>query len=185
MILIAGLQGSGKTTAAAKLANLLKGQGRRPLLAACDLRRPAAIRQLQLLGEQVGVPVHAETETQDAKLVAAGALAFAKSEGFTDLIVDTAGRMHVERIHARRIGRHSAEADETVRAHEHDSPIGHAGARGVQACAGAILNRHQPIPTAAEPVECSHLTERQQMMRGPRQSDAVRKARAWCWGVRR
>src|ERR687895_177125 len=56
VILIAGLQGSGKTTAAGKLAKLLKGQGRRPALAACDLRRPAAIRQLQLLAEQAAVP---------------------------------------------------------------------------------------------------------------------------------
>jgi signal recognition particle subunit SRP54 len=96
VILIAGLQGSGKTTAAGKLANLLKKQGRRPLLAAADLRRPAAIRQLQLLGEQVGVPVHAETDTQDAPGVATRALEHAKREGFTDLIVDTAGRMHVD-----------------------------------------------------------------------------------------
>ena len=96
VILIAGLQGSGKTTAAAKLANLLKGQGRRPLLSACDLRRPAAIRQLEVLGEQVGVPVHTESDTQDAPTVAARALAFASGEGFTDLIVDTAGRMHVD-----------------------------------------------------------------------------------------
>ena len=72
--------------------------------------------------------------------------------------------MHVERIHARRIGRHSAEADETVRAHQHGPSVTHASARGVQACAGAILNRHQPIPTAAEPVECGRLAERQQMM---------------------
>jgi signal recognition particle subunit SRP54 len=96
VILIAGLQGSGKTTAAAKLANLLKKQGRRPLLAAADLRRPAAIRQLQVLGEQVSVPVHAETDTQDAPGVATRALEYAKREGFTDLIVDTAGRMHVD-----------------------------------------------------------------------------------------
>jgi signal recognition particle subunit SRP54 len=96
VILIAGLQGSGKTTAAAKLARLLKSQGRKPLLAACDLRRPAAVRQLQLLGEQVGVPVHAQLETLDAPGVAANALKAAKDEGHTDLIVDTAGRMHVD-----------------------------------------------------------------------------------------
>jgi signal recognition particle subunit SRP54 len=96
VILLAGLQGSGKTTAAAKLAKLLKGQGRKPLLVAADLRRPAAIRQLQILGEQVGVPVFAEIGHEDAPGVAQRALAEAKAEGHTDLIVDTAGRMHVD-----------------------------------------------------------------------------------------
>ena len=95
-ILIAGLQGSGKTTAAAKLARHLKSQGRKPLLAACDLRRPAAIRQLQLLGEQAGVAVHAETGHEDAVGVAARALSKAVDDGYTDLIVDTAGRLHVD-----------------------------------------------------------------------------------------
>ena len=96
VILIAGLQGSGKTTAAGKLANLLKSQGRKPLLAACDLRRPAAISQLQQLGKQAHVTVYSETDTQDAPGVAARARQHAKTEGFTDLIVDTAGRMHVD-----------------------------------------------------------------------------------------
>ena len=96
VILIAGLQGSGKTTAAAKLARLLQQQGRKPLLAACDLRRPAAIRQLTLLGEQVGVPVYSEADVDDAPGVAARSLDHARREGHTDLIVDTAGRMHVE-----------------------------------------------------------------------------------------
>ena len=96
VLLIAGLQGSGKTTAAAKLARLLKSDGRRPLLAACDLRRPAAIRQLELLGEQIGVPVHSQTGATDAVAVAGAARSHATDEGFTDLIVDTAGRMHVD-----------------------------------------------------------------------------------------
>jgi signal recognition particle subunit SRP54 len=98
VILMAGLQGSGKTTAAGKLARLLKGQGRKPILAAADLRRPAAIRQLQLLGEQVGVPVHAEPDApnHDAAGVSGRALAYARNEGYSDLIVDTAGRMHVD-----------------------------------------------------------------------------------------
>ncbi|MFN2525882.1 MAG: signal recognition particle protein [Actinomycetota bacterium] len=97
-ILVAGLQGSGKTTAAAKLGRLLKAEGRRPLLAACDLRRPAAIRQLQLLGEQAKVAVYAEESAsqQEAPEVAARALTHASAEGFTDLIVDTSGRMHVD-----------------------------------------------------------------------------------------
>ncbi|MBA3431284.1 MAG: signal recognition particle protein, partial [Actinobacteria bacterium] len=96
VILMAGLQGSGKTTAAAKLARHLKTVGRRPLLAACDLRRPAAIRQLQLLAEQISVPVYAELESDDAAGVAARALDHGAVEGFTDLIVDTSGRMHVD-----------------------------------------------------------------------------------------
>ncbi|CAN5775357.1 signal recognition particle protein [soil metagenome] len=96
VIVMAGLQGSGKTTAAAKLARHLKGRGRRPLLAACDLRRPAAVRQLALLGAEVGVPVHAGGVGEDPVPVAASALAEAEAEGFTDLIVDTAGRMHVD-----------------------------------------------------------------------------------------
>jgi signal recognition particle subunit SRP54 len=97
IILVAGLQGSGKTTAAAKLARLLKSQGRRPLLAACDLQRPAAIRQLQILGEQAGVPTHAEADAADPVAVAGRALTFARDEGYTDLIVDTAGRLNVDR----------------------------------------------------------------------------------------
>ena len=76
IILVAGLQGSGKTTAAAKLARLLKSQGRRPLLAACDLQRPAAIRQLQILGEEAGVPTHAEADAADPVAVAGRALTF-------------------------------------------------------------------------------------------------------------
>ena len=96
VLLIAGLQGSGKTTAAAKLAHHLKAGGRRPLLAACDLRRPAAIRQLQLLGDQAAVPVHAEPASTEAPAVAKRALELAVAEGFGDLIVDTAGRMHVD-----------------------------------------------------------------------------------------
>ena len=96
VILMAGLQGSGKTTASGKLAKMLKKQGRTPMLAACDLRRPAAIRQLQVLGEQIGVPVHAELDTQDAPGVAGRSLQEARNEGYSDLIVDTSGRMHVD-----------------------------------------------------------------------------------------
>jgi signal recognition particle subunit SRP54 len=96
-ILIAGLQGSGKTTAAAKLARLLKGQGRKPLLVACDLRRPAAISQLQQLGAQANVPVYAEFDHHDAPGLAGRALEHARNEGYGDLIVDTAGRLHIDR----------------------------------------------------------------------------------------
>jgi signal recognition particle subunit SRP54 len=96
VILMAGLQGSGKTSATAKLGRLLKAQGRRPLLAACDLRRPAAVRQLELLGEQAGVDVYADASATDAVMVANAALGLARDEGHTDLIADTAGRLHVD-----------------------------------------------------------------------------------------
>jgi signal recognition particle subunit SRP54 len=105
VILMAGLQGSGKTTASAKLGMLLKGQGRKPMLAACDLRRPAAIRQLVLLGEQSGVPVHAEEAGADAVAVAEHALKYARDEGFTDVVVDTAGRMNVDAELMAELGR--------------------------------------------------------------------------------
>jgi signal recognition particle subunit SRP54 len=113
VIVMAGLQGSGKTTAAAKLARLLKQQGRRPMLAACDLRRPAAIRQLELLGEQVGVPVHAEMGTEDAPGVAGRAREEAGAEGYTDVIVDTSGRMHVDAELMAELGKVADSVDPT------------------------------------------------------------------------
>ncbi|MEA2476645.1 MAG: signal recognition particle subunit [Actinomycetota bacterium] len=103
VILIAGLQGSGKTTAAAKLARLLKTQGRKPLLVACDLQRPAAVRQLQLLGEQTGVPVYAEDGGKAPK-VAKRSLKHASDMGATDVIVDTAGRMNVDAELMKELG---------------------------------------------------------------------------------
>jgi signal recognition particle subunit SRP54 len=96
VVVVAGLQGSGKTTAAAKLARLLKSEGRRPLLAACDLRRPAAIRQLELLAEQVSVPVHMQLDTVDAPSVARRAVERAQADGMSDVLIDTSGRMHVD-----------------------------------------------------------------------------------------
>ncbi|HYP24140.1 MAG TPA: signal recognition particle receptor subunit alpha, partial [Actinomycetota bacterium] len=113
VILMAGLQGSGKTTASGKLARHLKKSGRRPVLAACDLRRPAAISQLRILGEQVGVPVFSEEGTVDAPAVAARALAHARAEGYTDLIVDTAGRMHVDPDLMAELGSVSKEVSPT------------------------------------------------------------------------
>ena len=113
VLLIAGLQGSGKTTAAAKLARLMKSEGRRPLLAACDLRRPAAVRQLQLLGEQVGVPVYAEEGAPDPVTVAGNALTHSREEGFSDLIVDTAGRMHVDQELMAELGSVAKKVDPT------------------------------------------------------------------------
>lgn len=116
VVLIAGLQGSGKTTAAAKLALHLKGQGRKPILAACDLQRPAAISQLRQLGEQAGVTVIAELDAKDPAALAQRALKHARDEGFTDLIVDTAGRMHVDPDLMAELGRISdaVTPDETL-----------------------------------------------------------------------
>jgi signal recognition particle subunit SRP54 len=96
VILIAGLQGSGKTTFSGKLANMLKKQGKQVMLAACDIYRPAAIDQLKVLGEQIGVEVYAEPENKDAVKIAKAAIAEAKSKNAKVLIVDTAGRLAVD-----------------------------------------------------------------------------------------
>lgn len=95
VVLLVGLQGSGKTTTAAKLALHLKNRGRRPLLAACDLVRPAAVEQLEVLGRQIGVPVHSEVGGQSLA-IARNALARARKEQFDVLIVDTTGRMQID-----------------------------------------------------------------------------------------
>lgn len=96
VILMAGLQGSGKTTTAAKLAYRLRLKGRRVLLAAADLARPAAVEQLRVMGERAGVEVYAEDGEKDAVKVAKNAFAVAKKRQFDTLIVDTAGRIHLD-----------------------------------------------------------------------------------------
>lgn len=96
VILISGLQGSGKTTFCGKLAHYLEKQQRQVLLAACDVYRPAAIDQLQVLGEQIGVEVFAQPEVGDPLKIAANALAYAKDNGKKVLIVDTAGRLSID-----------------------------------------------------------------------------------------
>lgn len=97
-ILMMGLQGSGKTTTSAKLALSLKKKGRRPMLVAADLVRPAAITQLQVLGEQVDVPVFTIESCKDPVKVAKEGLAFAKKNQYDVLIVDTSGRMHLDEV---------------------------------------------------------------------------------------
>src|ERR1700704_419691 len=94
VVMMTGLQGSGKTTPSAKLAKLLKGQGRRPLLVGADLQRPAAVEQLRVLGERVGVPVY--SEATDPVSVAKGALEEAARLGRDGVIVDTAGRLQID-----------------------------------------------------------------------------------------
>lgn len=95
VILLLGLQGAGKTTAAAKLALRLTKEGRKPLMAACDLVRPAAVQQLCILGEKNNIPVYHE-DTKDAVRVAKNAVAYAKKNGFDTLIIDTAGRLQID-----------------------------------------------------------------------------------------
>ena len=96
VILLLGLQGAGKTTAAHKLAFRLKKEGRRPLLVACDLVRPAAIEQLCVLGQKIDVPVYKEEGTKDAVRIAKNAIDYAKKNGLDTVIVDTAGRLQID-----------------------------------------------------------------------------------------
>ena len=97
IILMSGLQGSGKTTFSGKLANMLKTKKhRKPLLVACDVYRPAAIQQLHVVGEQIGVPVWSEPESKDVVSIAQNALQEARSKGYDTVIVDTAGRLAVD-----------------------------------------------------------------------------------------
>ena len=96
VVMMAGLQGAGKTTTTAKLAAKFKSKGRRPLLAACDVYRPAAIKQLQVNGEKVGVEVFALGDKESPVTIAKRAVEYAKANGFNLVFLDTAGRLHVD-----------------------------------------------------------------------------------------
>ena len=96
VFLIAGLQGSGKTTFSGKLAKHIKSKGRNPLLVACDVYRPAAINQLKVLGESIGVAVYADLENKNPVDIATKAIAFAKQNHHNVIIVDTAGRLSID-----------------------------------------------------------------------------------------
>ncbi len=95
VILLMGLQGSGKTTTSAKLALKMKKDGRKPLLVAADLVRPAAVKQLQVLGDQIGVEVYTE-DTKDSVKVVKNAIGYGRKNSFNTIIVDTAGRLHLD-----------------------------------------------------------------------------------------
>ena len=96
VVMMCGLQGSGKTTHCAKIALMLKGRGHRPLLAACDIYRPAAIKQLQVVGEQAGVPVFEMGTQNNPVVIAAEAVKLAKEKGYDYVFLDTAGRLHID-----------------------------------------------------------------------------------------
>lgn len=96
VIMLVGLQGSGKTTTAGKLANLLRKQGKKPLLVACDIYRPAAIKQLQVVGKQLDIPVYANGTSKDVVHIAKQAMSVAISKMNDVVILDTAGRLHID-----------------------------------------------------------------------------------------
>ena len=95
-IMLVGLQGSGKTTTVGKLANMLRKEQHKPLMVAADVYRPAAITQLQVLGQQLGIDVFADIEEKNPRMICQQALQKAKSDGFDVLLVDTAGRLHID-----------------------------------------------------------------------------------------
>ena len=96
VIMLVGLQGSGKTTTSGKLANLLRKQGKNPLLVACDVYRPAAIKQLQVVGKQLNIPVYANETSKDVVHIAKQAMSVAISKLNDVVILDTAGRLHID-----------------------------------------------------------------------------------------
>lgn len=96
VIMMVGLQGAGKTTHSGKLAGLYKKQGKSPLLVACDVYRPAAIKQLQVVGEKLDIPVYAEEKSKNPVSIAKNALDYAKKHGNDMVFVDTAGRLHID-----------------------------------------------------------------------------------------
>ncbi|MDR2495798.1 MAG: signal recognition particle protein [Tannerellaceae bacterium] len=115
VILMSGLQGSGKTTFSGKLAYMLKHKrGKQPLLVACDVYRPAAIEQLRVLGQQIGVPVYDESGNNNPVLIAQNALKEARLKGYDVVIVDTAGRLAVDEQMMREI----SAVKEAIRPHE-------------------------------------------------------------------
>ncbi len=116
VILIAGLQGSGKTTFSGKLAFNIKKKGRQPLLVACDVYRPAAIEQLKVLGAQIEVPVYTEEGSKNPVQIAQNAIKYAKQNNFNTVIVDTAGRLAIDEEMMREIAavKKAIEPSETL-----------------------------------------------------------------------
>ena len=98
VVMMVGLQGAGKTTHSGKIAGLYKKQGKNPLLVACDVYRPAAIKQLQIVGSQLNIPVFADEKSKNPVSIAKNALEFAKKNGNDMVFIDTAGRLHVDEV---------------------------------------------------------------------------------------
>ena len=96
VLMLCGLQGSGKTTTCGKLGRMIRDRGRKPMLVAADLQRPAAIQQLEVIGQQLDLPVYTEKDTQDPVRVCQNAVKHAKSTGADVIILDTAGRLHID-----------------------------------------------------------------------------------------
>ena len=96
VVMMVGLQGAGKTTHAGKLAGMYKKQGKNPLLVACDVYRPAAIKQLEIVGEKLGIPVFSMGDKESPVRIAAEGLAYAKKKGYDMVFIDTAGRLHID-----------------------------------------------------------------------------------------
>jgi len=116
VVLMSGLQGSGKTTFTGKLALMLKSQGKKVMMVACDVYRPAAVDQLKILGEQIGVPVYAEPDQKNPVLIAAQAVKQAKTEGYSVVLVDTAGRLAVDESMMKEIAEihNNIQPDQTL-----------------------------------------------------------------------
>ena len=98
VVMMVGLQGAGKTTHSGKIAGLYKKQGKNPLLVACDVYRPAAIKQLQIVGEKLGIAVYSDEKSKNPVAIAKGALDYAKKHGHDMVFIDTAGRLHVDEV---------------------------------------------------------------------------------------
>ncbi|MBE6604898.1 MAG: signal recognition particle protein [Ruminococcaceae bacterium] len=98
VVMMVGLQGAGKTTHAGKLAGMYKKQGKKPLLVACDVYRPAAIKQLQILGEKLDIPVYAPGDKEKPVKIAKEALKLAEKQGYDMVFIDTAGRLHIDEV---------------------------------------------------------------------------------------
>ena len=124
VVLLVGLQGSGKTTTAAKIAHWLRRHGRRPLLVSVDIRRPAAIEQLAVLGRQAGLAVHDPQDRQSAEGRARSALEQARADGSDTVIVDTAGRLHIDEELMSELEEISAAVDPTDRLYVADAMTG-------------------------------------------------------------
>ncbi len=113
VVMMCGLQGAGKTTHAAKLAGLMKKQGKTSLLVACDVYRPAAIKQLHVVGEQVGVKVYSDESTKDPVKIAKDGVKLAEREGIDIVFIDTAGRLHIDEVLMKELENIKAEVQPT------------------------------------------------------------------------